>query len=82
MWTSIPTQRLLSLRHLVSKSSFMSQSLLLSSLFLCCEILDASSGLGTTVLPTNRPRQTTLTFSQGHLNIVKSTPQLRAGEFF
>ena len=51
------------------------------------QILDASnliysSESGTAVLPKSRPRQTTLTFSQGHLNIVKSTLGLRVGEFF
>ena len=48
------------------------------------QILDLiySSESGTAVLPKSRPRQTTLTFSQGHLNIVKSTLGLRVGEFF
>jgi hypothetical protein len=80
---SIPTQRLVvSLQHhLVRISPFVSFLLF----FLRCHNLDASNRIyssKTAVLPTSRPRQTTLLFSQGHLNIVKSSPTPRLGEHF
>lgn len=81
---SVPTQRLVvsfKLHHLVRIFPFVSFLLL----FLRCHNSDASNIIyssKTAVLPTSRPRQTMLSFTQGHLNIVKSRPTPRLGEHF